>query len=291
MNAPTIGITVHITLNDARDPPTKVADAELHFVGGPLAGLKLIGFEVWQQRAGVIRYVTVPARLSLMSGEPRTCPLLRPIDDNQAAYIPIHSLILVACRVAEAAAPTTRPLTAEQLVRETLQPTHRLTDEQAIELIEDIAVVMGVERLNARGAWRLIVARLGGIHNLPAHLTVLTGRHRAKLADAARTPRQYAARLYVGPSFVRRIAEHMRQARIDVTIEGTEHVHYTIAAPSPDSVPQHTAAALRRMFPPSADGYSWEWVADCVSDVRPDDSARPEDHSPRITSPNGNRPH
>jgi hypothetical protein len=47
---------------------------------------------------------------------------------------------------------------------------------------------MGVEQLNASGAWRLIVARLGGIHNLPAHLTILTNRHRAKPAQTTSRP-------------------------------------------------------------------------------------------------------
>jgi hypothetical protein len=150
---------------------------------------------------------------------------------------------------------------------------------------------MGVEQLNARGAWRLIVARLGGIHNLPAHLTVLTGRHRAKRADAGRTTaRRFAARLYVGPCFVRQIAQRMREAGIDVTIEGTEHVHYRIDARSPDVVPQNTAAALRQTFPPSVEGYYWEWVAACVSDVRPDDGARPEHYPLRITSADHDRP-
>jgi hypothetical protein len=99
------------------------------------------------------------------------------------AHDPIRALILAACCAAETAASAS---TAEQLVRETLQATHQLTDEQAIELAEDIAAVMGVEHLNPQGAWRLIVARLGGIHHLPARLTVLTRRHRAKLADAGR---------------------------------------------------------------------------------------------------------
>ena len=43
---------VKITLNDTNNPPGKLADAELHFTEGLLEGLKLIGFGVWESRAG-----------------------------------------------------------------------------------------------------------------------------------------------------------------------------------------------------------------------------------------------
>ena len=39
----TDSVTVKITANDKGNPPGKLADAELHFADGPLAGLKLIG--------------------------------------------------------------------------------------------------------------------------------------------------------------------------------------------------------------------------------------------------------
>jgi len=164
MTEPTTSITVHITINDSGDPPNKVADAELHFAGGPLAGLKLLGFAVWQSRIGGTRSVTFPARQYRVHNQLRAFALLRPIDDDQAAP-EIRALILAVCEAAENAASATT--TAEGLVRDTLQPTHRLTDEQAIELTEDITIVMCAEQLNPRGAWRLIVARLGGVHNLP----------------------------------------------------------------------------------------------------------------------------
>jgi hypothetical protein len=184
MNAPTTGITVKIILNETGDPPTKIADAELHFADGPLSGFKLIGFAVWESRPGALRFVTFPARQYRVNGEPRAFALLRPISGEQPAPDATRALILAACHAAEAAMSDTPATTAEQLVRETLQATHNLTREQAIELTEDISIVMGVEQLNARGAWRLIVARLGGIHNLPAHLNVLTKRHRAKHTNA-----------------------------------------------------------------------------------------------------------
>lgn len=59
------------------DPPGKLADAELHF-GEPLAGLKLIGFSIWEGRGGN-RNVTFPARQYSVNGERRSFTLLRPI--------------------------------------------------------------------------------------------------------------------------------------------------------------------------------------------------------------------
>ena len=53
-------VTVKITANDRGNPAGKLADAELHFTDGPLAGLKLIGFAIWER--GVGRNVTFPAR-------------------------------------------------------------------------------------------------------------------------------------------------------------------------------------------------------------------------------------
>jgi hypothetical protein len=44
-------MTVRITPNEKGNPPGKLADAELHFSDGPLNGLKLIGFTVWERRA------------------------------------------------------------------------------------------------------------------------------------------------------------------------------------------------------------------------------------------------
>lgn len=74
-------MTVKIIPNDKGNPPGKLADAELHFVGGPLQGLKLIGFGVWERRAGTGRNVTFPARQYSVNGERRSFALLRPIDD------------------------------------------------------------------------------------------------------------------------------------------------------------------------------------------------------------------
>lgn len=76
-------ITVKIIPNGQRTPG-KLADAELHFTDGPLAGLKLIGFSIWQSRAGGRHSVTFPARQYAVNGERRSFALLRPIADTQA---------------------------------------------------------------------------------------------------------------------------------------------------------------------------------------------------------------
>src|SRR5215831_11161713 len=77
-------VTVRITPNDKANPPGKLAEAELHFQEGPLAGLKLIGFSVWERRSGNGRNVTFPARSYTVNGERRTYALLRPITDATA---------------------------------------------------------------------------------------------------------------------------------------------------------------------------------------------------------------
>lgn len=77
-------MVVKITPNDKGNPPGKLADAELHFVDGPLQGLKLIGFGVWERRSGGGRNVTFPARQYSVNGERRSFALLRPVADATA---------------------------------------------------------------------------------------------------------------------------------------------------------------------------------------------------------------
>ncbi len=74
-------MTVKFVPNDKGNPPGKLADAELHFVGGPLDGLKLIGFGIWERKQGG-RNVTFPARQYSVNGERRSYSLLRPIQDT-----------------------------------------------------------------------------------------------------------------------------------------------------------------------------------------------------------------
>ena len=65
-------LTVKITPNDAGNPPGKLADAELHFAGGPLEGMKLIGFAIWERQGSGARNVTFPARQYAVNGERRS---------------------------------------------------------------------------------------------------------------------------------------------------------------------------------------------------------------------------
>ena len=76
--------TVQIIPNERTTPPGKLADAELHFTGGPLDGLKLIGFAVWVRRDGNGRNVTFPARTFTVHGDRRSFALLRAVDDPSA---------------------------------------------------------------------------------------------------------------------------------------------------------------------------------------------------------------
>jgi len=115
-------LRVKISPNDRNNPPGKLADAELHFADSTcpacngdreltialsgslsgavgrcatceghgvllgsnmLAGLKLIGFAVWEPRTGG-RNVTFPARQYSVNGERRSFALLRPVFDATA---------------------------------------------------------------------------------------------------------------------------------------------------------------------------------------------------------------
>ena len=89
-------VIVRIVPNDKGNPPGKLADAELHFTEGPLEGLKLIGFAVWERRGGNGgRNVTFPARQYSVNGERRSFALLRPIVDSTAQN-KIRDLVLEA---------------------------------------------------------------------------------------------------------------------------------------------------------------------------------------------------
>jgi hypothetical protein len=88
-------MTIKIVANDKGNPPGKLADAELHFTEGPLEGLKLIGFAVWERKTGIGRNVTFPARQYSVNGERRSYALLRPAVDSTAQNR-IRDLILAA---------------------------------------------------------------------------------------------------------------------------------------------------------------------------------------------------
>ena len=95
-------MTVKIVPNEKANPAGKLADAELHFKEGPLEGLKLIGFSVWERKTGNGRNVTFPARQYSVNGERRSFALLRPIEDG-TAHDRVRELILQAYAEYEAA--------------------------------------------------------------------------------------------------------------------------------------------------------------------------------------------
>jgi hypothetical protein len=73
-------MTIKFIPNDKGNPPAKLADAEVIFAG-PMEGLKLVGFAVWERKSGG-RQVTFPARQYSVNGERRSFALLRPVGDT-----------------------------------------------------------------------------------------------------------------------------------------------------------------------------------------------------------------
>ena len=91
-------VSVRIIPNEKGNPAGKLADAEVIFEpeAGPLSGLKLIGFSVWERRSGGGRNVTFPARQYSVNGERRSFALLRPANGEPTAQEPIRDAILEA---------------------------------------------------------------------------------------------------------------------------------------------------------------------------------------------------
>ena len=88
-------MTIKILPNAKGNPPGKLAEAEVHFMQGPLEGLKLVGFAVWERKTGNGRNVTFPARQYSVNGERRSFALLRPVNDA-TSQDRIRDLILQA---------------------------------------------------------------------------------------------------------------------------------------------------------------------------------------------------
>jgi hypothetical protein len=77
-------VTIKIIPNDRKNPPDKLADAEIHFEAGPLAGLKLVGFSFWKG-PGDLPQVRFPQREYIShEGEKRYFPQLRAIRSADA---------------------------------------------------------------------------------------------------------------------------------------------------------------------------------------------------------------
>lgn len=78
-------ISIRIQKTNGQAAPGKLADAEIHFSGGELDGLKLVGFGVWRSRDGSGgEDVSFPSRQFVANGERRTFPLLRWVEDRSA---------------------------------------------------------------------------------------------------------------------------------------------------------------------------------------------------------------
>jgi len=90
-------VSVSIIPNQQGSPAGKLADAEVMFeaASGPLSGMKLIGFAVWERRDGG-RNVTIPARQYSVNGERRSFALLRPANGDARAQEAIKQSILDA---------------------------------------------------------------------------------------------------------------------------------------------------------------------------------------------------
>lgn len=101
-------MVVKISPNDKGTPAGKLADAEVHFTDGPLAGLKLLGFAVWERRNGTGRNVTFPSRQYAVNGERRSFALLRPVADPKAQDH-VRDLVLSAYAQFEAQAAEAEP--------------------------------------------------------------------------------------------------------------------------------------------------------------------------------------
>ncbi len=87
-------VTVKFFVNDKGSPAGKVADVEIIFADGVFAGLKLVGFALWERKGGA-RIVTFPARSYSVNGERRSFALLRPVIDATAQER-VRDLILAA---------------------------------------------------------------------------------------------------------------------------------------------------------------------------------------------------
>jgi hypothetical protein len=97
---------IRISAPGEKAPAGKLADAELHFTGDDLDGLKLIGFAIWAGNDGKPPYVTFPARNYTIAGERRSYALLRPFEDV-TAQDRLRDLLLRAYRAHAEAAPNT----------------------------------------------------------------------------------------------------------------------------------------------------------------------------------------
>jgi hypothetical protein len=103
-------MNIRIIPNETGNPIGKLAEAELHFTEGPLAGTRLVGFAVWERRNAAGLNVTFPARVYTVNGERRSFALLRPQDGATAATAldAIRDAVLAAYQATVAPPPQLR---------------------------------------------------------------------------------------------------------------------------------------------------------------------------------------
>ena len=90
-------VSVKIIPNERRKPSGKLADAEVIFEAdaGPLSGLTLVGFAIWERRDGG-KNVTFPARPYSVNGARRHVLLLKSSNRAPEAQDPLRQCILDA---------------------------------------------------------------------------------------------------------------------------------------------------------------------------------------------------
>ena len=93
--------SIHIIKTNGQAAAGKLADAEIHFSGGELDGLKLVGFAVWKSRDGRRQNVSFPSRHFTVEGDRRSFSLLRWIATREAQER-LERTVLEAYATAEA---------------------------------------------------------------------------------------------------------------------------------------------------------------------------------------------
>jgi hypothetical protein len=81
----------------ANGPERLLAEAEIHFEEGPLAGTRLLGFALWKSPEGEI-YVTFPSRATGAGSERRYFEYLRSVDGEAATVKQVKEWILAEYR-------------------------------------------------------------------------------------------------------------------------------------------------------------------------------------------------
>lgn len=79
------GATIAFKPRQVQGTRVAIADAEITFTAGPLAGLKLVGVSIWRGSKGL--YVTLPARPSGTGLGRQYHDYLRPADDGDGIMV------------------------------------------------------------------------------------------------------------------------------------------------------------------------------------------------------------